>query len=203
MSNKYDSFFRLFYEDIKTKENPYKQLVKFELSQFKSFYKDIFKIKTNIFKNILSDSNILIETIDEVNFHQPVLDMFLNARFGEQITAQHILNKLNSNWIFYDQFHNYCKTKTLPIYVFKFDFLNDSEIFKMFTYLNSSFRTLDKQTIVTEFKQNLGNCLGFVKVLDNAIIFGLNNPCSKQTVAHELCHYFQNILPLVQYYLLL
>ena len=32
------------------------------------------------FKNILSDVNVIVETPEEINFHQPVLDLFLNAR---------------------------------------------------------------------------------------------------------------------------
>ena len=42
---KFDINPRMFFEGIKTKENPYKKEVKFELSDFDNFYSDIYIIK--------------------------------------------------------------------------------------------------------------------------------------------------------------
>ena len=92
---KLDINLRMFFEGIKTKENPYKKEVKFELSDFDNFYSDIYIIKNCKFKNILSDVNVIVETLEEVNFHQPVLGLFLNAKFGQQIMPEHVLSKLN------------------------------------------------------------------------------------------------------------
>jgi hypothetical protein len=36
---------RIFYEGIKTKENPYTKVVRFELSDFDNFYSNIYTIK--------------------------------------------------------------------------------------------------------------------------------------------------------------
>ena len=189
---------RMFYEGIKTRENPYTKVVKFELSDFDNFYEDIFKITNNNFKNILSDSNILIETIEEVDFHQPVLDLFLDARFGQQIMPEHILSKLNKNWIFYESYEKQSLKDRIPIYVFQFDFNDDDKIFSMFCYLDHHFRKEDKNKIVAEFKFNCSNCKGFVKNLGNAILFVLNSPVNKQTISHELCHYFQEIIHVIE-----
>ena len=189
---------RIFFEGIKTKENPYKKEVKFELSDFDNFYEDIFKITNNNFKNILSDSNILIETIDKVDVHQPVLDLFFDARFGQQIMPEHILSKLNKNWIFYKSYEKQSLKNRIPIYVFHFDFNDDDKIFSMFCYLDHYFRKEDKNKIIAEFKANCGNCKGFVKNLGNAILFVLNSPANKQTIAHELCHYFQEIIHVIE-----
>lgn len=185
---------RIFYEGIKTKQNPYIKRVIFQSSDFSQFYKNMIKIKDNQFQNILSDSNILIETIDQVNFHQPVLDLFLNARFGQQIMPQHILQKLNKNWIYYNSYKEKSLKDRIPIYVFQFDFTNDDKIFQMFCYLYPKFKYNNKTQVANEFKRNCKNCIAFVTELDKAIIFCLNEPVSKTTIAHELCHYFQNII---------
>lgn len=189
---------RMFYESIHTPSNPYSKVVTFHKDDFKNFYKDLFKITNDDFKNILDDSNILIESIDEVNFHQPVLDLFLNASFGQQIMPEHILSKLNKNWIFYESYEKQSLKNRIPIYVFQFDFNNDDKIFSMFCYLDHHFRKEDKNKIVSEFKLHCMNCKGFVKNLENAIIFCLNKPCSKQTISHELCHYFQEIIHVIE-----
>lgn len=185
---------RMFYEGIHTPQNPYSKSVTFNKKDFDNFYQDIFIIKNNNFNNILSDSNILIETIDEVNFHQPVLDLFLTARFGQQIMPEHILSKLNRNWIYYDSYEKKSLINRIPIYVFQFDFNNDDKIYSMFCYLDTYFRKENKESIVKDFKKNCLGCNGFVKNLGNAILFCLNQPCSKHTIAHELCHYFQEII---------
>ena len=169
---KLDINIRMFFEGIKTRENPYKKEVKFELSDFDNFYADIFKIANNNFKNIL------IESIDEVNFHQ-LLDLFLNAGFGQQIMPEHILSKLNENWIYYESYEKRSLKDRIPIYVFQFDFSDDDKIFSMFYYLDHHFRKEDKDNIISEFKLNCMNCKGFVKNLGSAIIFCLNVPCSK------------------------
>lgn len=192
--NKFNKLYinsRMFFESILTKDNPYKKVIKFDLTDF---YKNIYKITNNNFNNILSDSNILIETVEEVNFNQPVLDLFLNARFGEQIMPNHILNKLNSNWIYYKSYKEIALIDNIPIYVFQFDFNNDDKIFRMFTYLNPTFRKENKEEIVNEFKANCLKCNGFINNLGNSILFCLKEPCNKQTIAHELCHYFQKII---------
>ena len=189
---------RMFFEGIKTKENPYKKEVKFELSDFDNFYSDIYIIKNCKFKNILSDVNVIIETLEEVNFHQPVLDLFLNAKFGQQIMPEHVLSKLNKNWIFYESYKKESLKDRIPIYVFQFDFNDDDKIFSMFCYLYNHFRKEDKNKIVSEFKLHCMNCKGFVKNLENAIIFCLNKPCNKQTISHELCHYFQEIIHVIK-----
>lgn len=189
---------RMFYEGILTPKNPYAKVVKFNIKDFDDFYDDIYLIKNNNFNNILSDSNILIETIKEVNFHQPVLDLFLNAKFGEQIMPHHILKKLNENWIYYQSYKEKALIDNIPIYVFKFDFNNDDEIFSMFIYLDNHFRKEDKDIIVKDFKDNCLTVNGFVKNLEKAILFCLNEPCSKQTIAHELCHYFQEIIHVIE-----
>jgi hypothetical protein len=77
---KLDINLRMFFEGIKTRENPYTKEIKFELSDFDNFGEDIFKVTNNDFKNILDDSNILIDTTDEVNLHQSVLDLFFKFR---------------------------------------------------------------------------------------------------------------------------
>lgn len=189
---------RIFFEDILTPQNPYKKIVHFHENEFDNFYENIFKITNNDFENILSDSNILIETIDEVNFHQPVLDLFFNAKFGQQIMPEHILSKLNKNWIYYESYEKQSLKDRIPIYVFQFDFNNGDEIFSMFCYLDHHFRKSNKYEIISEFKLNCGDCKGFVKNLENAIIFCLNKPCSKQTISHELCHYFQEIMHVIE-----
>ena len=189
---------RIFFEGIKTKENPYTKEVKFELSDFDNFYNNIYIIKNSKFKNILSDVNVIIETPEEINFHQPVLDLFLNARFGQQIMPEHILSKLNKNWIYYESYEKQSLKDRIPIYVFQFDFNDDDKIFSMFYYLDHHFRKEDKNKIVSEFKANCGSCKGFVKNLGNAIIFCFNEPCNKQTISHELCHYFQEIIHVIE-----
>ena len=189
---------RMFFEGIKTKENPYKKEVKFELSDFDNFYSDIYIIKNCKFKNILSDVSVIVETPEEINFHQPVLDLFLNAGFGQQIMPEHILSKLNENWIYYESYEKRSLKDRIPIYVFQFDFNDDDKIFSMFYYLDHHFRKEDKNKIVSEFKLNCINCKGFVKNLGRAIIFCLNKPCSKQTISHELCHYFQEIIHVIE-----
>jgi hypothetical protein len=188
---KLDINIRMFFEGIKTRENPYKKEVKFELSDFDNFYADIFKIANNNFENIL------IESIDEVKFHQ-LLDLFLNARFGQQIMPEHILSKLNENWIYYESYEKRSLKDRIPIYVFQFDFNNDDKIFSMFCYLEHHFRKEDKDNIISEFKLNCSSCKGFVKNLGRAIIFCLNVPCSKQTISHELCHYFKEIIHVIE-----
>lgn len=185
---------RIFYEGIITRQNPYTKRVIFQASDFSQFYKNTIKIKDNVFQNILSDSNILIETIDQVNFHQPVLDLFLNAYFGQQIMPQHILQKLNKNWIYYNSYKEKSLKDRIPIYVFQFDFTNDDKIFQMFCHLYPKFKSGNKTQIVNEFKRNCGNCIAFVTKFNKAIIFCFNEPVSKVTIAHELCHYFQKII---------
>ena len=187
---------RMFFEGIKTRENPYKKEVKFELSNFDNFYSDIYIIKNCKFKNILSDVNVIIETPEEINFHQPLLDLFLNARFGQQIMPEHILSKLNKNWIYYESYERKALKDRIPIYVFQFDFNDVNKIFSMFYYLDHHVKKEDK--IVSEFKDNCGSCKGFVKNLGSAILFCLNVPCSKQTISHELCHYFQEIIHVIE-----
>ena len=86
----------------------------------------------------------------------------------------------------------------IPIYVFQFDFNDDDKIFSMFYYLDYHFRKENKVNIVSEFKANCGNCKGFIKNLGDAIIFCLNVPCNKQTISHELCHYFQEIIHVIE-----
>jgi hypothetical protein len=66
----------------------------------------------------------------------------------------------------------------------------------MFCHLDHHFRKEDK--IVSEFKDKCGSCKGFVKNLGIAILFCLNVPCSKQTISHELCHYFQEIIHVIK-----
>ena len=141
---KLDINLRMFFEGIKTKENPYKKEVKFELSDFDNFYSDIYIIKNCKFKNILSDVNVIVETLEEVNFHQPVLGLFLNAKFGQQIMPEHVLSKLNKNWIFYESYKKESLKDRIPIYVFQFDFNDDDKIFSMFCYLYNHFRKEDK-----------------------------------------------------------
>ena len=195
---KLDINIRMFFEGIKTKENPYTKEVKFELSDFDNFYSNIYTIKNCKFKNILSDINVIIETPKEINFHQPVLDLFLNARFGQQIMPEHILSKLNKNWIYYESYEKQSLKDRIPIYVFQFDFNDDDKIFSMFCHLDHHFRNEDKNKIVSEFKANCGSCKGFVKNLGRAILFCLNVPCNKQTISHELCHYFQEIIHVIK-----
>lgn len=189
---KFDINTRMFYEGIQTEENPYSKEVKFELSDFDNFYKNIFKVTNNSFKNILD------EPITEVNFYQSILDLFLNARFGQQIMPEHILSELNKNWIYYKSYEKQSLKDRIPIYVFQFDFNDDDKIFSMFHYLDHHFRKEDKDNIVSEFKSNCDSCKGFVKNFGKAILFCLNIPCSKQTVLHELCHYFQEIIHVIK-----
>ena len=194
-----EAYLRLFFEGIPTPENPYKKVVKFEERQFKDFYSSIYKIeKGSTFDDILSDRyvNIVVEAASEVNFNQPVLDLILDARFGQQIMPEEILGKLNKNWMFYEQFRD--NNKGIPLYVFKFDFNDDKSILKMFWILCPSLRKKDGSKIAREFKMNCGSLDGFTNDLGNAVLLCLNGNSNKSVVAHELCHYFQDILGILE-----
>lgn len=195
-NKKIDEIFnrRIFFENTLDGEIQQKP-VALTKSDFMDFYSNAYVIKKNEFEDILSDKNIILEAVDEVNFNQPVLDLLYDAKFGEQILPSRILIRLNKNWIYYKSYEKKSLKSNVPLYDYQFSFNDDDSILRMFYHLLPEYRKDDKVELITNFKNFIGDSLGFVtKIDEKAIIMGLNQPASKKTIAHELCHYFQNMI---------
>lgn len=196
MESKFDKTIRLFFEGIKTPKNPYTEEIKVSYSRkaVLSFYRKVLEDDGRISDDILSDRyvNIVVEAASEVNFNQPVLDLILDARFGQQIMPQEILNKLNKNWIYYED----CKERLkMPLYVFKFDFTREpKKSVKALAWLYGGEAYRDAEEIEEIFKKASSGKPGFVKIEEDgkfASMFLDSANANKKTVAHELCHYLQ------------
>lgn len=182
---------RIFFESIVDKSPVNLYTKKINSIDLLNFFNNIVKVKNN---NILTDNNIILETPEEVNFNKPVLKLFLNASFGEQIQKQKILEKLNKNWKYYKSYKDSKKAEDIPFYVFKFDFKSD-KIWNVFSYLDpEAAKNIGKEKIINNFKP-YENDNGLISNLNNCIIMLINEYDSNlTTIAHELTHYFQIII---------
>lgn len=201
--NKFDKIFeefneRMFFESATAHSNLNSKLIEFTKDNLNDFFKNAYIIKDNNFKNILTDEYILLETAEEVNFNQPVLDMFLNAKYGEKIPAEKILNKINKNWKYYKSFKENIN-ECLPIYVFQFNFDDDKSKLHMMHYLFPFTRKYKNDEILNNLNKITDEkTFGFLSYVPNKAAFMcLRQPASKNTVAHELCHYFQNVIKIL------
>lgn len=194
--NNFDITYRTFIEGIQH-TNSKRLIVEFNQLNLDDFYQnDIYIIKSNLkFNNILSDKHIIIEIPEEVNFNQPVLDMLANASFGRRFLKYDILTKLNKNWIYYDTYKRSKNADKYPLYVFQFDFTTGLKMYDLIRFLQPQVvKNTTREQVANQFVEHIKNSLGFVKKTNQAIIMGFHNYPSKQTIAHELTHYFQEII---------
>ena len=108
---------------------------------------------------------------------------------------------MNIFFIFYNSFQNSDIAKHTPLYVFKFDFDNTDQILKMFKYLN--FKDVcdnnKSQHLVNQFSNIVGSSDGLFSYFDQIAVMCLNEKtCNKQTIAHKLTHYFQQVVGVVK-----
>jgi len=140
---------------------------------------------------IISESK-LHENID---FGDKLIYSCINSYFGEQFNYNKILTLLDNNWKFYNLYKNSLIAKSVPFYIFIFDFNTAEKVYDIMKFLNFKEACLiGKDFFIKQFKETI-HCDGFVKDFGNCCILQLDsNKLTKKLVNHELNHYFQNIL---------
>ena len=72
-------------------------------------------------------------------------------------------------------------------------------MYDVFKYLNINYIKYKKrEQVAKEFLNHCAGSLGFLSVNQNFILMIFHNAVSKKTIAHQLCHYFQEIIGVYQ-----
>ena len=144
---------------------------------------------------------IILEDYPEVDFGSKIINEIFNSRFGTQFTFQHIVMNCSKTFIEENK-KELKKTKLkIPLYVYKFSFLNPKEFVYILRTFGIAFSKQDgtyKEKVQFEidiFKNMFKDTEGLLFPDKNFAIMMLNSDkCNGKTVAHELGHYFQYVL---------
>lgn len=195
--------------------SPHKQSSEFELSflleHTENIYSNFIKINENDKINLDwlndGDTQLVIETDDLLfeSVKQPgiknLISKIQNANFNDKISFDEIVFYISKN----SKLSKYIKTctKRYSIVIFPINFSNPTQInwikreYKLNTGINRDYLSLaDYQSKEIEaFKMHLENSSGAI-IFNSGIAFMFLNTqkgINKQTVIHELYHYFQEI----------
>lgn len=144
---------------------------------------------------------IILEDYPEVDFGSKIINEIFNSRFGTQFTFQHIVMNCSKTFIEENK-KELKKTKLkIPLYVYKFSFLNPKEFVYILRTFGIAFSKQDgtyKEKVQFEidiFKNMFKDTEGLLFPDKNFAIMMLNSDkCNGKPVAHELGHYFQYVL---------
>lgn len=195
---------RIFYQTILRKniileslqKNFYQKLVKFSNQKFNDkILFDDFSID-NIFNNLVNEIH------QDCKLKKSLINLINKTENFQQIKLSDILNNISNKLKIK---YNINLSNDIPIYVFKFDFLNPTIILSIFKSFNIDYQSknlnisiLEKRQIEQNtFSKNVGEATGLYFNAKNCLLLFLNtnksNYYNQFTITHEIFHLIQDI----------
>lgn len=177
-------------------------------SQFDIAYNDLTeRILASAYKPLLNYdylnkafSSIIVESYDEFDFGNKVLELIEKSKPFVEISFNDILKNVSERFQKINKNHINKLDYALPLYVFKFDFTNATSLkyickrfnIQLFDGLSNMPIKTQNEVLIRFFREHLYETSGITFKAHSYVFMCLNtNLYDYSTIRHELGHYFQ------------